>query len=235
MKRGALWLSVLLLACAGGGEAELPEQQATVPALPVPEGEGRIDEFLSSATLADGQTAYVHVTPEQMPWRIAVPLPKEAPKYASRKQGREAVLAAMKEWERALQTKLPWFRLEFSESDPDAPVQVVWKRRIPGDVVGFGGPLARVRDGKLGAGGALAISVRPCELCPTLDLDELRLLTAHEFGHVLGLGHCHECESAMNYDWQTRGRAFVTQVDVQAMVTLCSEPNPSVEELGAAP
>jgi hypothetical protein len=39
----------------------------------------------------------------------------------------------------------------------------------------------------------------------------------------------------MNYDWQTRGRAFVTQVDVQALVTLCSEPNPSAEELALEP
>jgi hypothetical protein len=185
VRRAAL-CSFLLLGCAGGGEAAQPERsQRMLWAGPVPEGEGRIDEFLSSATLASGEQAFVHVTPEQMPWRVAVPLPKEAPKYASRKQGREAVIAALQEWERALQTRLSWFRLEFVESDPDAPVQILWKRRIPGDIVGFGGPSARVRDGRLWAGGVLTISVRPCELCDTLDLDELRLLTAHEFGHVL--------------------------------------------------
>jgi hypothetical protein len=123
VKRFALCALVLMLACVGGGEAELPERsRVTVPAGPVPAGEGRIREFLASATLASGKAAIVHVTPEQMPWRIAVPLPKEAPKYASRKQGREAMIAAMQEWERAVHTRLPWFRLEFVENDPDAPV-----------------------------------------------------------------------------------------------------------------
>ena len=232
MRSNVASLFVLLVACAGAGDAALPERsRVTVPTGPIPEGEGRIEEFLSAATLASGEDAHVHVTPEQMPWRVSVPLPTEAPKYASRKQGREAVIAAMQEWERALQTRLPWFRLEFVEAEPEAPVQVVWKRNLAGSYSGFGGPRARVRDGKVLAGGELAISVRSCELCKTLELDEIRLLTAHEFGHVLGLGHCHECDSAMNYDWQTRGRAFVTQVDVRAVVELCSRPNPTVEEL----
>ena len=44
------------------------------------------------------------------------------------------------------------------------------------------------------------------------------MLIAHEFGHVLGLGHCLDCDSAMNYSWETRDRVFVTQVDVEAVV-----------------
>jgi predicted Zn-dependent protease len=194
----------------------------------VPDGSRRIDEFLSVATF---EAAHVHVTPEQMPWRIAVPLPKEAPKYASRKQGREAVIDAMQEWERALQTQLSWFRLEFVEEDESAPAQVLWKRRIPGDAQGFGGPRFAVVDDQVLAGGQLTISVRACEDCFTLTREEIHLLAAHEFGHVLGLGHCLECDPAMNYAWHTRGRTFVTKVDVDAVAALCTKPNPSADDL----
>ncbi len=228
----ALTLACTLLACAGGGDVPVDAGIAAAAA-PPPEGSGRIEEFLPSVTLASGEKASVHVTPDQMPWRIDVPLPKDAPQHASRRQGQEAVISALREWERALRTELPWFHLEFVEDDPEAPVRVVWKRRTVGPWSGFGAPRARVRDGEVEAGGELVLAVRSCELCPTLDLDEVRLLAAHEFGHVLGLGHCHTCESAMNYDWQTRGRAFVTRVDVRAFVALCAQPNPAVDELAA--
>ena len=43
-------------------------------------------------------------------------------------------------------------------------------------------------------------------------------MIAHEFGHVLGLGHCLDCDSAMNYSWQTIGRVIVTGTDVEAVI-----------------
>jgi predicted Zn-dependent protease len=56
-------------------------------------------------------------------------------------------------------------------------------------------------------------------------LDELRLLIAHEFGHVLGLPHCFDEDSAMNYSWHTRDRVFVTDVDVRNFMALIAQPN----------
>ena len=53
-------------------------------------------------------------------------------------------------------------------------------------------------------------------------------LVAHEFGHVLGLGHCLDCDSAMNYSWHTRQRVLVTEADVQTFLLLISEPNGSI-------
>ena len=46
------------------------------------------------------------------------------------------------------------------------------------------------------------------------------MLVAHEFGHILGLGHCLDCDSAMNYSWHTRDRVFVTRTDIDALSTI---------------
>jgi len=61
--------------------------------------------------------------------------------------------------------------------------------------------------------------VQACPTCRPLEVAEVGLLVAHEFGHVLGLGHCLDCDSAMNYSWSTIGRVVVTQTDVDAIVT----------------
>ncbi len=59
----------------------------------------------------------------------------------------------------------------------------------------------------------------------TLEIDDIRILIAHEFGHVLGLGHCHDCDSAMNYSYNSLGRVIVTELDALTFAALVQQPN----------
>ncbi len=87
----------------------------------------------------DGVAAYAHVTPADMPLRIAVGYPRVPARYGSKPATRDVAIEAMRMWQDAIQPLVPWFELAFIEKDPSAPVQIVWKSRIIGPWGGFGG------------------------------------------------------------------------------------------------
>jgi len=232
---GIAAISGFLLAAFSGvtaGSAADPHadhEAGSTGGVEIPLGSGQIDEFLGCEH-SDGSTQRIPVTPAEMPWRVAIDMPKSSPKYGSRRQARDAAIAAMRQWERAIRTRVPWFELAFVDRDDDAPIQIEWKRRITGKAAGRAGPVCRLEGESVRAGGRMDIAVRSCPTCRPLTVDEVTALVSHEFGHILGLGHCLDCDSAMNYSWHTRDRVFVTHTDVVAVAYLLGEGEASGAE-----
>lgn len=226
----ALLATVCALGCAPTRSNAPVEPKVTdadprgaAPTLTAQSGDG----FLApNAKDVDGAAAYVHYAREDMPIRVSVELPRLAARYASRDETDAGVIDAIRGWETAIQTAVPWFRLEIVRDEPDADIQVEWKTRITGEASGWGGIGWQMVDGRLRARGRLEYATKPClDVSCQLDLAELKLLVAHEFGHTLGLGHCLDCDSAMNYSWETRERTVVTEVDVRTIRALYELPN----------
>jgi len=227
----AVAVAGVAVACAGPGAREpdgsavVASDAAPIAAEPIELGDG--PTFLApNIELAGGVRGHMHVTEEDMPLVVAIGLPRSPPKFGSSRDARRVAIESMQLWERALQPHLPWFRLEFVEKSPTAGVQVQWKRKITGPWGGFGGQRWGYRDGVLWVGGAMEVSTTPSNYY-TLELDDVRDLIAHEFGHVLGLGHCLACDSAMNYADATESSVGVRvkPIDIRTFLALVEQPN----------
>ena len=177
-----------------------------------------------NAADSDGTPGWLHVTDADMPLVVSIGLPREPPKYGSRKDARRVAIEGMQLWESAIQPSWPSFALRFVENDPSAPVQIEWKRELLGSAVGRAWIHAGIIDGQLRVGGHMSISTRASKWT-RLTVDEVRLVVAHEFGHVIGLYHCLDCDSAMNYAWHTRDRILVTETDAATFLALTRQPS----------
>lgn len=219
-----VWVLLVLAQSASGSPSEENTGEGArscAPLVRLAEPIPPRDTYLQPVDIVDGMPIYVHVTEADMPWRIAVRRPPEAPRYGSANDARMAVIDAIRLWEEAIRPYLPWFRLEFVERDAEAPVQIVWKRRVAGPWSAFGGPRYAIEGGCIRIGGRMELSIRP-SVESHMSVDDIHQTAAHEFGHVLGLKHCLRCDSMMNY--QNRAPQ-ITELDVRTFRRLVAIPN----------
>ena len=224
--RAALGFALTAVLAASACRTPSTPQTRADDALPARSAATPGDFLAPNAEDVDGAPAYVHYTPEDMPLRVNVQLPKLPARYASREQTDAAVIGAIKSWETAIQPVLPWFALEIVRDDKDAQIQVEWKTRITGDAAGWGGIGWEIVGGRLRARGSFIYATKPClEPSCQLALDELKLVVTHEFGHTLGLRHCLSCDSAMSYSFETQRRVLITETDLRTVRALYGVPN----------
>jgi matrixin len=233
--RHALAAAALLWACAQ--TAEPPPAGTAASTAPV--GARTADPetgFLAPNTQdLSGAPAYVHFTPEDMPLRVNVELPLQGARYNSREVTDAAVVGALRSWEAAARSVLPWFRLEIVRGDREAaPIHVSPKKSLADDALARGGISWTIGDGRVRARGWLEYATGRCdELYCQVDLDALTRAVTHEFGHTLGLGHCAGCDSVMSDAWKTATAPRITDVDLATLRALYALPNGSLA--GGAP
>ncbi len=204
--------------------APAPAQAPTAaPASPVSPEAVKLEP---NARDVDGAEAFVHLDADERPVLVAVPTPEITAQGSTPAETRDAAIAGLRAWERAVGRDVPAFRLEIVESAPDSHVQVRWDRRPRGFIPAQGGIAHEVRDGALRVRGVVALGTQPMPNPEyRLSPGELRAQTAHAFGYALGLRDCSRCDSILSLGWRAQGISDPTARDVASLEALLAKPN----------
>ena len=234
-RSGQLALVAVLFLPAACSTPGVEQRLSSGPLLPGPEPTYLRPNFID----ADGTRAYVHFTPEMMPITIVVSDPFDAPAGGTPAEARRAVIEGFLLWEEALRVDLPWFRLEWVDTALGATLVVVWERRMSSPKRGRTRCRALAVEQLLlscrmelavgripppvigGLTGGIPVFQSSDSLVGRQTVRQLRNLAAHEFGHVLGLGHCW-CDSIMNYRTGRMVGAEITEIDRRTLLALIS-------------